>query len=92
MHHDSTLVESDETDITVKEIHPLIQLGVVAVGTKIGATLILRLAKYPALLFGMGALTGFYLNKNRKDIIEAARQIKDQGLKAAIKKEGDSSK
>ena len=78
--------ELDHSEDKAGETHPLIQLGVVAVGTKIGATLILRLAKHPALLFGMGIAAGYYANKNRQEIIEAANQIKDQGLKVIGKK------
>ena len=89
MNEDSLQTESESAEISTKETHPLIQLGVVAVGTKIGATLILRLAKYPLLLFGMGITGGFYLNKNRKEIIEASNQLKEQGLKVITKKADD---
>ncbi|MGR9052932.1 MAG: hypothetical protein ACU84J_09825 [Gammaproteobacteria bacterium] len=78
---------SNETK--AKPTHPLIQLGIVAIGTKIGAELILRFAKHPLLLFGMGIAGGVYLNKNRKDIAEAADQIKDMGLKVIRKKADD---
>lgn len=63
-----------------KDTHPLIKLGILSVGTKVGAEIILKLAKHPLLLLAMGVGAGIYMNKNRKEIIEAAQQLKDQGL------------
>ncbi|MGR9115322.1 MAG: hypothetical protein ACU85E_06115 [Gammaproteobacteria bacterium] len=89
MNEPNTHTESEAEEVSSKETHPLIQLGVVAVGTKVGATLILKLARYPLLLFGMGVASGFYLNKNRKDIIEAANQLKEQSKRMISKKADD---
>ena len=88
MNENSFNTESESAKDSVKETHPLIQLGAVAVGTKIGATLIIKLARYPLLLMGMGVASGYYLNKNRSEIIEAANQIKEKGLKV-IRKNAD---
>lgn len=81
------LPDAEESTVDEKETHPLIKLGILSIGTKIGATLILRLAKYPVLLFGMGAVAGFYANKNRQDISDAAVELKEQGLKIIRKKD-----
>lgn len=76
-------VEQEETGI-----HPLIKLGILTVGSKIGAEIILKLAKYPLLLLAMGMGSGIYINKHRKEIGEAAHQLKEQGL-SVIKKKAD---
>lgn len=89
MNDSSSQSESENFQVSSKAIHPLVQLGVVAVGTKIGATVILKLAKHPLLLLGMGVASGYYLNKHRKDIIEAATQLKEQSLKVITKKADD---
>lgn len=68
-----------------RDIHPLIKLGILSVGTKVGAEIILKLAKHPLLLLAMGVGAGIYMNKNRKEIIEAAQQLKDQGLEIVKK-------
>ena len=89
MKENSSLIESESAEVSTKQTHPLIQLGVVAVGTKIGATVIIKLARHPVLLLGMGIASGFYLNKNRREIIEAAKQLKEKGLKLLNKKADD---
>jgi len=39
------------------------------------------------LLMAMGIGSGLYINKHRKDILEAAQQLKDQGLAIVKKKD-----
>ncbi|PKM37426.1 MAG: hypothetical protein CVV06_05930 [Gammaproteobacteria bacterium HGW-Gammaproteobacteria-10] len=70
-----------------KSMHPLIKLGILSVGSKVGAEIILKLAKHPVLLMAMGIGSGLYINKHRKDILEAAQQLKDQGLAIVKKKD-----
>ncbi|MGR9045666.1 MAG: hypothetical protein ACU83N_10240 [Gammaproteobacteria bacterium] len=89
MKQKSSLIESEPDETSAKQIHPLIQLGLAAAGTQIGASMIIKLAKHPLLLLSMGIASGFYLNKYRKGVREAADQIKEQGLKMIKKKADD---
>jgi hypothetical protein len=79
--------DDDDNAESGKDIHPLAKLSVVAVGTKIGATVILKMAKYPILLFGMGIVSGYYINKNRKEIIAAAEDVKQYAVSMGKKKD-----
>jgi hypothetical protein len=87
--NDPSLEKDDDDDNAEsgKDIHPLAKLSVVAVGTKIGATVILKMAKYPILLFGMGIVSGYYINKNRKEIIAAAEDVKQYAVSMGKKKD-----
>lgn len=75
----------DSVNTQEKDMHPLLKLGVLTVGSKIGAEIIIRLAKHPLLLLAMGVGSGIYINKHRKDIIDAAQQLKEQSI-AIVKK------
>ena len=75
----------DQTEKTIDR-HPLITLGVLTAGTQITAALILRLSKHPHILFGMGVTTGIYAYKNRKEILQEAHHLADQGKKLIAKK------
>lgn len=59
-----------------KDRHPIVTLGLLTAGTQLGSALIQRLGRHPALLFAMGAATGVYAYKNRKEIIEEATTLK----------------
>jgi hypothetical protein len=89
MNDQKILPDSEETSATEKETHPLIKIGVLSIGTKIGATIILNMAKHPVALFSMGIAAGFYANKNRQEIIDAAIELKEQGIKVITKKDSD---
>ena len=78
---------SGNIELEGKSMHPLIKLGILSVGSKVGAEIILKLAKHPVLLMAMGIGSGLYINKHRKDILEAAQQLKDQGLAIVKKKD-----
>ena len=66
--------------------HPLITLGVLTAGTQIGAALILRMGKHPLILFGMGVTAGIYTYKNRKEILQEAHHLTNQGKKLISRK------
>ncbi len=69
-----------------KDGHPIITLGLLTAGSQLGSTLIQRMARHPVLLFAMGAATGAYVYKNRKEILAEAQQLKQQGQKLLSKK------
>ncbi|GAB4256545.1 MAG: hypothetical protein Kow0065_05360 [Methylomicrobium sp.] len=83
--NDQDSIEKDASTTPDKEMHPLLKLGVLTVGTKIGTEILLKLAKHPVLLLAMGVGTGIYINKHRKEIIDAAQELKEQGI-AIVKK------
>jgi len=69
----------------------LVKLGIITIGTQLGTAVIHRMAKHPVLLFGLGIAAGLYAQKNRKQIIAAGEQFKNQGkkllhLKSTMKK------
>jgi len=59
-----------------KERHPLITIGILTAGTQLGSALIQKMGRHPALLFAMGATTGVYAYKNRKEILAEAQHLK----------------
>lgn len=58
----------------------LLKFSLVSTGTYLSSHLLMRLAKKPILLFGLGLATGFYLHKNRKQIFTTLVTAKEQGL------------
>jgi len=44
-----------------------------------GAQLVSNIAKHPALVFGLGVLTGYLVYKYRKEIISSATKVVDAG-------------
>lgn len=59
----------------------LINLGLITIGTQVATAAIHRIAKHPALLFGIGMAVGLYVQKNRKQIILSGGQLLNQGKK-----------
>jgi hypothetical protein len=74
--------ENNTTNLTAakpgSKINTLLKIGVITVGTQIGTELIHKMAKHPVALFSLGFATGVYAHLNRKKIIEAANQLKQQ--------------
>jgi hypothetical protein len=66
--------------------HPLITIGILTLGTQIGSAIIQKMAKHPAVLFSMGISVGIYSYKNRKEILDEARHLKNQSKKLFSKK------
>ena len=75
----------DQTEKTIDR-HPLITLGLLTAGTQMSAALIQRMAKHPLILFGMGVTAGIYTYKNRKEILQEAQHLTDQGKKLISRK------
>lgn len=65
---------------TRENAHELIKLSIVSTGTYLSTKLFLRLVKSPAILFGTGMIAGFYLHKNRKQIIGTLIEAKAESL------------
>lgn len=64
---------------TKENAHELLKLGIVSTSTYLSTKLLLRLVKNPVALFGVGMVAGFYLHKNRKQIIGTLIEAKKQG-------------
>lgn len=61
-----------------KDRHPLITVGILTAGTQLGSALIQKMGRQPILLFAMGAITGAYAYKNRKEILAEANHLKQK--------------
>lgn len=59
--------------------HPIVTIGILTAGTQIGSSLINRMAKHPLVLFAMGTTAGIYIYKNRKEILNEAHHLTNQG-------------
>ncbi len=79
-------MNQEENTEETKERHPLITIGILTVGTQLGTALIQRMGRHPALLFAMGIGAGVYSYKNRKEILDEARHLKDQSKNLLAKK------
>lgn len=73
------MTEHQDQTLETKDRHPLVTIGILTAGTQIGATLIQKMAKHPALLFAMGLGTGIYSYKNRKQILAEVQHLGEQG-------------
>lgn len=73
--------QQEDNSIEEHDRHPLITLGLITVGTQMGTTLIQRMSRHPVILFGIGVTAGIYSYKNRKEILQEARQLSNQGKK-----------
>jgi zinc transporter ZupT len=69
-----------------KDSHPLITLGLLTAGTQMGTALIQRMAKHPVILFTMGMTAGMFVYKNRKQIVQEARELSEQSKKLISRK------
>lgn len=70
--------KEDDVNMNI-ERHPLMTLGLLTVGSHIGSKIIQRLGKHPVTLFAMGTAAGVYTYKNRKEILNEAKHITNQG-------------
>ena len=70
--------QKENLDIDIDR-HPLITIGILTLGTQIGSAIIQKLAKHPAVLFSMGISVGVYSYKNRKEILNEAQHLANQG-------------
>lgn len=75
---------------TQENASELVKLAVVSTGTYLSTLLLLRLVKNPVILLGTGMLTGFYISKNRKQIIETLVEAKQHGLELLDKSPDES--
>lgn len=71
---------STETTPTKEKASELVKLAIVSTGTYLSTLLLLRLVKNPVILFSTGLATGYYINKNRKQIIATLAETKQQGF------------
>ena len=78
--------EQEKQAEVTKNRHPLVTLGLLTAGTQIGSALILRMGRHPVILFGMGLTVGVYASKNRKAILQEARDLSVQGKKLLTRK------
>lgn len=63
---------------TKEYANELIKLSIVSTGTYLSTKLFLRLVKNPVILFGSGLVAGYYVHKNRKQIIGTLLEAKHQ--------------
>lgn len=80
------MTEQEEQIKATNDRHPLITLGLLTAGTQMGTALIQRLGKHPFFLFSMGMTAGVYVYKNRKEILQEARELSEQSKKLVSRK------
>ncbi len=78
--------QKEQNTEETKDRHPLITIGILTVGTQLGTALVQRMGRHPALLFAMGIGAGVYSYKNRKEILDETRHLKNQSKKLFSKK------
>lgn len=71
--------EQEENSELSIDRHPLVTIGLLTVGTQLGSKLIQNMAKHPVALFAMGVTAGIYTYKNRKEILNEAQHLGNQG-------------
>jgi len=76
--------QEENSEISIDR-HPLITIGILTAGTQIGSKLIQKMAKHPAALFAMGVTAGVYTYKNRKEILNEAQHLTNEGKKLLSK-------
>lgn len=77
--------EQEENSETSIDRHPMVTIGLLTAGTQIGSKLIQKMAKHPMALFAMGITAGVYTYKNRKEILNEAQHLTNQGKKLLSK-------
>ncbi|MEQ1636918.1 MAG: hypothetical protein ABL903_09495 [Methylococcales bacterium] len=70
---------------TKENANELIKLTIVSTSTYLSTHLLLRLVKNPLILFGTGVVAGFYLHKNRRQIIGTLIEAKQQSAQLLTK-------
>ena len=51
--------------------------GIIATGARLGTRIVHTAAKYPVLVFGIGVVAGYYLYKNRHQVIESGNRSEE---------------
>lgn len=67
----------------------LLKLTIVSTGSYLATKLFFRLVSNPLMLFGTGVVSGVYLHKNRKQIIETLSEAKQQAQQLLGKSDGE---
>ncbi|MCX7089354.1 MAG: hypothetical protein NTV00_15050 [Methylococcales bacterium] len=74
---------------TQENASELVKFSLVSTGTYLSTKVLLRLVKNPVLLFGTGLVAGFYLHKNRQQIMGTLLAAKEQSTQFLSNKSSD---